>query len=45
MTLEESWAMARYLRTFIPGTEVSRPDTGQPGKPAEVSPAQPPKKP
>jgi Cytochrome C oxidase, cbb3-type, subunit III len=26
VTLEEAWAMARYLRTFIPGTEVSRPD-------------------
>jgi hypothetical protein len=25
LTVEESWAMARYLRTFIPGTEVSRP--------------------
>ena len=24
-TLEESWAMARYLRTFLPGTEVSPP--------------------
>ena len=26
LTLEESWAMARYLRTFVPGTEISRPD-------------------
>jgi mono/diheme cytochrome c family protein len=26
MTLEEAWAMARYLRTFVPGTETSRPD-------------------
>jgi hypothetical protein len=26
LTLEEAWAMARYLRTFVPGTEVSRPD-------------------
>lgn len=24
-TLEESWAMSRYLRTFLPGTEVSPP--------------------
>jgi hypothetical protein len=32
LTLEESWAMARYLRTFVPGTEVSRPDFGQPAK-------------
>jgi hypothetical protein len=26
LTLEEACAMARYLRTFVPGTEVSRPD-------------------
>lgn len=26
LTLEQSWALARYLRTFVPGTEVSRPD-------------------
>jgi hypothetical protein len=26
LTLEEGWAMARYLRTFVPGTEVSRPE-------------------
>jgi hypothetical protein len=26
LTLEEAWAMARYLRTFVPGTEASRPD-------------------
>jgi len=28
LTLEEAWGMARYLRTFVPGTEVSRPDLG-----------------
>jgi hypothetical protein len=26
LTLEEACAMARYLHTFVPGTEVSRPD-------------------
>jgi hypothetical protein len=26
LTLEEAWAVGRYLRTFVPGTEVSRPD-------------------
>src|SRR6266567_4475060 len=26
LTLEEAWGMARYLRTFIPGTEMPRPD-------------------
>jgi hypothetical protein len=30
ITLDESWALARYLRTFVPGTEVSRPDLGKP---------------
>lgn len=28
LTLEESWAMARYLRTFVPGTETSKPLLG-----------------
>jgi mono/diheme cytochrome c family protein len=30
VSLEEAWALARYLRTFVPGTEVSRPDLSQP---------------
>jgi hypothetical protein len=32
LTLEEGWGMARYLRTFIPGTQISRPDAGSPAK-------------
>jgi hypothetical protein len=32
LTLEESFAMARYLRTFLPGTEVARPDVGKADK-------------
>jgi hypothetical protein len=32
LSLEEAWAMARYLRTFVPGTEVSRPDFSEPSK-------------
>jgi mono/diheme cytochrome c family protein len=32
LNLDEAWAMARYLRTFVPGTEQSRPDLGQPEK-------------
>ena len=28
LTLEEACAMARYLHTFLPGSEVSRPDLG-----------------
>lgn len=40
-TLEESWAMARYLRTFQPGTEIS-PPIEQPNIPlAPPSPAPP----
>jgi hypothetical protein len=40
MTLEEAWAMARYLRTFVPGTEVSRPNYGSAEK-AGTKPAAP----
>jgi hypothetical protein len=29
LTLEEAWAMARYLRTLVPGTETPRPDVGR----------------
>jgi hypothetical protein len=32
LSLEESWAMARYLRTFVPGTELSPPDLNGPKK-------------
>jgi mono/diheme cytochrome c family protein len=42
LTLEEAWAMARYLRTFIPGSEASRPDVGRKEKkspPTEELPA------
>jgi hypothetical protein len=40
LTLEESWAMARHLRSFIPGTEMSKPDTSKPdtGKPEPIEP-------
>jgi hypothetical protein len=30
LALEEAFAMARYLRTFVPGTEVSPPDLRNP---------------
>jgi hypothetical protein len=30
LSLEEAWAMGRYLRTFVPGAEVLRPDLGTP---------------
>jgi Cytochrome C oxidase, cbb3-type, subunit III len=35
LTVEEAWAVGRYLHTFVPGTEVSRPDI-QDGKPTAV---------
>ncbi len=34
LNLDEAWAMARYLRTFVPGKEVSRPDLSLPEKTA-----------
>jgi hypothetical protein len=34
LTLEEGWAMARFLRMFAPGTEASPPDGSQPEKKA-----------
>jgi len=42
LTLEEAWAVGRYLHTFVPGTEVSRPDfhDGAPAaKPGGETPA------
>jgi hypothetical protein len=38
LSLEEAWAMARYLRTFDPGAEHSRPEDGTTTKPAGGSP-------
>jgi mono/diheme cytochrome c family protein len=48
LTLEEAWSMARYLRSFLPGSEDSRPDLGDKagGKAKERQPAtSSPKKP
>lgn len=42
LTLDEAWAIGRYLHTFVPGTEVSRPDLGDdkgPPKPDGGTPA------
>jgi mono/diheme cytochrome c family protein len=36
LNLEEAWGIARYIRTFVPGTEVPRPDFSAP---AAVQPA------
>jgi hypothetical protein len=44
LTLEEAWAMSRYLRSFVPGAEVSRPDTrNNEKKDADKSPSTPQK--
>lgn len=32
LSLEEAWAVGRYLRTFVPGTEQPRPVTNAPKK-------------
>jgi hypothetical protein len=39
LSLEEAWAMARYLRTFPPGAEKSKPVTGQGPEPGPQPPA------
>jgi mono/diheme cytochrome c family protein len=39
LTLEEAWAMARYLRTFVPGTEVARPVVGRAAPAPRPTPA------
>jgi mono/diheme cytochrome c family protein len=38
LTLEEAWALARYARSFMPGTEISRPGDNEPVK-ADSQPA------
>ena len=38
LTLEESYALARYLQTFVPGTEVSRRGLGHENRPASDQP-------
>jgi hypothetical protein len=46
LSLEQAWGIARYLRTFVPGTETPRPDVGRTdgtGKAPEKTP--PPKGP
>jgi hypothetical protein len=36
LSLEEAWAMSRYVRTFVPGSEASRPDFNAPEKGAKA---------
>ena len=42
VSLEEAWAIARYVRTFVPGTEMSRPDYGEPAMKSPGIPQAPP---
>ena len=45
LSLEEAWAIARYLRTFAPGSQVSKPDLSAPEKtPSSQLPAPTPSK-
>lgn len=44
LSLEEAWAMGRYLRSFLPGTEAARPDSSQAEKPTGASPLPAPRK-
>jgi mono/diheme cytochrome c family protein len=39
LSLEEAWAMARYLRTFEPGTGQPRPDFGKKNGGGQTAPA------
>src|SRR5262249_11383366 len=39
LSIEEAWGMAHYLRTFVPGTEVSKPDLGASASPATPAPS------
>jgi mono/diheme cytochrome c family protein len=39
LTLQEAWALGRYLRTFVSGTEAPRPNLTNPAKPGATSPA------
>jgi Cytochrome C oxidase, cbb3-type, subunit III len=45
LTLEEACAMARYLHTFVPGTEVSRPGLGPAEPAAPAAGLRPPSRP
>jgi hypothetical protein len=42
LSLEEAWAIARYVRTFVPGTEMSRPDDSEPQMQVPATPQAPP---
>jgi mono/diheme cytochrome c family protein len=44
LTLEEAWAIARYLRTFVPGSETPRPEIGPAEKLASPTEGQLPAK-
>jgi hypothetical protein len=41
LTLEEAHAIGRYLYSFVPGTQVSRPDFTAPANPSAPAPANP----
>src|SRR5262249_2775321 len=45
LSLDEAWAMARYLRSFVPGAEASRPDLKETDQTKEKPPTASPQKP
>jgi cytochrome c553 len=42
LSIEEAWALARYVRTLVPGTEVQRPDYSAPAQAPPPRLQQPP---
>jgi hypothetical protein len=44
LSLEEAWAMARYLRSFLAGAEANRPSFSRPAEPAKAAETAPPGK-
>ena len=37
LSLEEAWGLAHYLRTFVPGAEISKPDLGNSTSPSATT--------
>jgi mono/diheme cytochrome c family protein len=39
LTLEEAWVMTHYLRSFVPGSEIARPEVGRDSAADSAKPA------
>lgn len=42
LSLDEAWAIARFVRTFVPGAEMSRPEYSEPQMQVPANPHAPP---